>query len=104
MDELDPDTDEIEREPGDIKVTLKKPDTENWGYDIVIFGCSATDPSVLETLRPDELVEFIETLHNFPTGPIQSHLRHRLWPCRQPGHGSAEWTLPERTEYVWSGR
>jgi hypothetical protein len=71
MDELDPDTEEIEREPGDIKVTLKKPDTENWGYDIVIFGCSATDPSVLETLRPDELVEFIETLHNFPTGPIQ---------------------------------
>jgi len=37
----------------------------------VIFGCSATDPSVLETLRPNELVEFIETLHNFPTGPIQ---------------------------------
>jgi hypothetical protein len=71
MDEMDPDTDEIERETGDIKVTLKKPDTENWGYDIVIFGCSATDPSVLETLRPDEVVEFIETLHNFPTGPIK---------------------------------
>lgn len=71
MGEMDPDTAEIEREPGDITVTLKKPDTENWGYDIVIFGCSATDPSVLETLRPDELIEFIATLHNFPTGPIQ---------------------------------
>jgi hypothetical protein len=57
--------------PEIVKVTLKKPDTENWGYDIVIFGCSATNPSVLETLRPDELVEFIETLHNFPTGPIK---------------------------------
>ncbi|MGD1859067.1 MAG: glucosylglycerol hydrolase [Leptolyngbyaceae cyanobacterium] len=71
MGEMDPETAEVEREAGAIKVTLKKPDTQNWGYDIVIFGCSATDPSVLETLRPDELVEFIETLHNFPTGPIQ---------------------------------
>jgi len=71
MGEMDPETAEVEREEGDVKVTLKKPDTENWGYDIVIFGCSATDPSVLETLRPNELVEFIETLHNFPTGPIQ---------------------------------
>lgn len=71
MGEMDPETEEIEREAGDIKVTLKKPDTQNWGYDIVIFGSSATNPSVLETLRPDELVEFIATLHNFPTGPIQ---------------------------------
>jgi hypothetical protein len=69
--EMDLETEGIEYEPDDIKVTLKKPDTQNWGYDIVIFGCSATDPSVLETLRPDELVEFIATLHNFPTGPIQ---------------------------------
>ncbi len=71
LDEMDPDTEEIEREPGDIKITLKKPDTQNWGYDIVIFGCSATDPSVLESLRPDELIDFIATLHTFPTGPIQ---------------------------------
>lgn len=71
MGEMDPETEEIEREAGDIKVTLKKPDTQNWGYDIVIFGSSATNPSVLETLRPDELVEFIATLHNFPSGPIQ---------------------------------
>lgn len=71
MAEMAPDTAEVEREEGDVKVTLKKPDTQNWGYDIVIFGCSATDPSVLETLRPDELVEFIQTLHTFPTGPIQ---------------------------------
>ncbi|ASC70511.1 uncharacterized protein XM38_014500 [Halomicronema hongdechloris C2206] len=71
LDEMDPDTEEIEREPGDILITLKKPDTQNWGYDIVIFGSSAIDPSVLRTLRPDELVTFVETLHNFPTGPIQ---------------------------------
>ena len=69
--EMDPETEGIEHEAGNLKITLKKPDTQNWGYDIVIFGCSATNPSVLRTLRPHELVEFIETLHNFPTGPIQ---------------------------------
>lgn len=71
MGEMDPDTAEVEREIGDVVVTLKKPDTQNWGYDIVIFGSSATNPAVLETLRPDELVDFIATLHTFPTGPIQ---------------------------------
>jgi len=69
--EMDPETEDIDIEAEDIKVTLKKPNTQNWGYDIVIFGCSATNPSVLETLRPSELVELSETLHNFPTGPIQ---------------------------------
>ncbi|MGC9525945.1 MAG: glucosylglycerol hydrolase [Limnospira sp.] len=71
MDEMDPETEGVEYEEGDLKITLKKPDTQNWGYDIVIFGSSATDPSVLETLRIEELVDFIATLHNFPTGPIQ---------------------------------
>ncbi|ACB52584.1 unknown [Crocosphaera subtropica ATCC 51142] len=71
LDEMDAESEGIEHEPGNIKITLKKPDTQNWGYDIVIFGSSATDPSVLRTLRPDEVVEFIETLHNFPTGPIK---------------------------------
>ncbi|PSN18484.1 alpha-amylase [filamentous cyanobacterium CCP5] len=71
MEEMDPETEGIEHEPGDIKITLKKPDTQNWGYDIVIYGSSASDPSVLRTLRPHEVVEFIETLHNFPAGPIQ---------------------------------
>ncbi|MGB3494346.1 MAG: glucosylglycerol hydrolase, partial [Elainellaceae cyanobacterium] len=69
--EMDPESEDIDIEPEDIKVTLRKPDTQNWGYDIVIFGCSATNPSVLETLRPNELIELVETLHNFPTGPIQ---------------------------------
>jgi hypothetical protein len=69
--EMDLETEGVEHEPDDIKVTLKKPDTQNWGYDIVIFGCSGTNPAVLETLRPDELIAFIATLHNFPTGPIQ---------------------------------
>ncbi|TVQ05437.1 MAG: alpha-amylase [Leptolyngbya sp. DLM2.Bin27] len=71
MADVDHDTETVDRDPGTVKISLKKPNTQNWGYDIVIFGSSATNPSVLETLRPDELVEFIATLHNFPTGPIQ---------------------------------
>jgi hypothetical protein len=54
-----------------VEVTLKRPDTHSWGYDIVIFGSAAIAPSLLETLRPDELVEFVATLHNFPTGAIK---------------------------------
>lgn len=53
-----------------VEVLLRKPNTQNWGFDIVIASSSATNPAVLETLRPDELVEFIETLHTFPSGPI----------------------------------
>ena len=64
-------TESIEVADSEIEITLRKPDTHNWGYDIVIFGSSAIEPSVLETLRPDELVEFIATLHNFPGNPIQ---------------------------------
>ncbi len=68
---MDPDSEAIEYETDEIVVTLKKPDTENWGYDIVIFGMAATNPAVLETQRPDEVVEFVSTLHNFHSGPIQ---------------------------------
>ncbi|MEM1310537.1 MAG: glucosylglycerol hydrolase [Cyanobacteria bacterium P01_H01_bin.153] len=61
---ITPDTDRI-------KVHLRRPDTQNWGYDIVLHASSATNPSILGSLRPDELIEFIATLHTFPTGPIQ---------------------------------
>ncbi|MFW6357850.1 MAG: glucosylglycerol hydrolase, partial [Chroococcales cyanobacterium] len=65
------DLNEINSHINSIDVTLKKPDMHGWGYDILIFGSSATDTTVLETLRLEELIEFIATLHNFPTGPIQ---------------------------------
>lgn len=61
----------IEPDAVELEITLQKPDTQNWGYDVVIAGSSATQPAVLGSLRPDELVEFIATLHNFPTGSIQ---------------------------------
>ena len=55
---------------------LIKPNTQDWGYDVPILGSSATNPALLGSLRPDELIEFIATLHNFPTGPI--HLIYDL--------------------------
>ncbi|MEB3160818.1 MAG: glucosylglycerol hydrolase [Synechocystis sp.] len=54
-----------------IKIILRKPNTENWGYDVPILGSGATNPALLESLRPDEMVELIATLHNFPSGPIK---------------------------------
>ncbi len=68
---VDPETEGIVRESGTVSVRLRRPDLQNWGYDVVIFGGAATNPALLETLRPDELVEFIATLHTFPTGPIR---------------------------------
>ncbi|MEM0980971.1 MAG: glucosylglycerol hydrolase [Cyanobacteria bacterium P01_H01_bin.58] len=59
-----------------VAVTLRKPDTQNWGYDVPILASSATNPAVLGSLRPDEVIDFIATLHNFATGPI--HLVYDL--------------------------
>ena len=60
-----------ETEAGDdhIDVDLRRPDTTNWGYDVVIAGMAAINPSLLETGRPDELIDFAAVLHNFPGKP-----------------------------------
>jgi hypothetical protein len=55
----------------DLVITLRKPNTQNWGYDVPILGSAATNPAVLGSLRPDEIVDFIAALHNFSQGPIQ---------------------------------
>lgn len=55
----------------EITVRLNKPSVINWGYDIVLFGSAALNPSILSTGRPHELLELIETLHNFPERPIK---------------------------------
>ena len=52
-------------------VTLRRPTACNWGYDVVIAGMSAVNPRLLESSRPDELVDFIATLHTFPGRPIK---------------------------------
>ena len=58
-------------QPGPLTITLRKPNTQNWGYDVPILGSAATNPAVLGSLRPDEMVDFIATLHTFSQGPIQ---------------------------------
>lgn len=78
--ELDPDPDtdpEIETVPtadadaeNILTVTLRKPDTQNWGYDVPILASSSTNPAVLGSLRPDEVVDFVAALHNFAGGAI----------------------------------
>lgn len=54
-----------------INVTLRKPDIINWGYDVMIAASPAPNPSVLSTKRPDELMDLIVTLHNFPHKSIK---------------------------------
>ncbi len=54
------------KDKDEVTVRLRKPNTVNWGYDIVIFGAAAINPAILSSGRPDELIHFIETLHNFP--------------------------------------
>jgi hypothetical protein len=52
-----------------VTVSLLRPDTTNWGYDIVIAGMATVNPVLLESGRPDELVDLAATLHNFPSKP-----------------------------------
>ena len=54
-----------------VEIELFKPNTQDWGYDVPILGSSTTNPALLSSLRPDEVIDFIATLHNFPTHPIQ---------------------------------
>lgn len=65
----------------EISISLKRPDISNWGYDTPVLGSAAVSPSILETLRPDELVEFIETIHNMPDRPIQIAIDSVLGHC-----------------------
>ena len=54
-----------------LTVEIKKPDISNWGYDTPLIGTAAINPSILQTSRPDEFLDFIETIHNLPFKPIQ---------------------------------
>lgn len=61
----------LTEDPEVIEITLRKSKTQNWGYDVPILASSATNPAVMGSLRPDELVDLTATLHNFSQGPIQ---------------------------------
>ncbi len=61
---------EVSREAtGYVDVTVLRPDTTNWGYDVVISGMAAVNPVLLESGRPDELADFAAVLHNFSNRP-----------------------------------
>ncbi len=62
----------VEDHPDSDMVTfnLQRPDMTNWGYDAILMGASAINPVLLESKRPDELLDLIVTLHNFAGGPI----------------------------------
>lgn len=62
---------ELDRGAGAIAVELRRPDTTNWGYDVVISGMAAVNPALLETGRPDELIDLASVLHTFPGKPIR---------------------------------
>jgi hypothetical protein len=55
-----------ERDAERVTVGVERPDQTNWGYDVVVSGFSAANPALLETGRPDELVEFIAACHAMP--------------------------------------
>ncbi len=57
---------QAEGEDDRITVNLTRPDTINWGYDVVISGMATVNPVLLESGRPDELVDLAAVLHNFP--------------------------------------
>lgn len=62
---------EISAENDTITVELRAPDMTNWGYDVLTSGSPAVNAKTLATKRPDEFVDFIATLHNFPKNPIK---------------------------------
>ena len=60
---------EVEHDANGVTVDLRRPTTTNWGYDVVIAGSAAVNPVLLETGRPDELIDLAVALHTFPRRP-----------------------------------
>lgn len=55
-----------ERDAERVTVGVERPDQTNWGYDVVVSAFSAANPAILETGRPDELVDLIAACHAMP--------------------------------------
>ncbi len=60
---------ETPMQEGVVEIELVRPDTTNWGYDVVISGMATVNPVLLESGRPDELADFAAVLHTFPGKP-----------------------------------
>ncbi|MEM6530715.1 MAG: glucosylglycerol hydrolase, partial [Chloroflexota bacterium] len=54
-----------------LTATLHQHDIFDWGYDVMVSASPAVNPAITSTKRPDELVDLIAELHNFPDGPIK---------------------------------
>ncbi len=61
---------EVEVDDETVTVNLRRPDMTNWGYDIITVASPAVNPVILGSGRPDEFVDFLAALHNFPGGPV----------------------------------
>ena len=59
-------TDVVDEMDGTVGVLLRHPENVNWGYDNIVASSSATNPSLLATRRPDEMVALAEALHALP--------------------------------------
>jgi hypothetical protein len=54
----------------EVEVALRRPDVHDWGYDVAFVGMGATNPALLASARPDELVDLAVALHTFPDRPM----------------------------------
>jgi hypothetical protein len=70
-----------------VTVSLLRPDTTNWGYDVVISGMAAVNPVLLESGRPDELVDLAAVAAQFPVESRRS--------------SSSMWSSAIRTIRAW---
>ncbi len=61
----------LEQGEDTITVKIRQHDIINWGYDVMISASPAPNPAILSSKRPDELMDLIATMHNFPGKPIQ---------------------------------
>ena len=59
-------TDVVDEIDGTVGLLLRHPENVNWGYDNIVASSSATNPTLLATRRPDELVRLAEALHALP--------------------------------------
>lgn len=64
-----------------VTALVKHPNISNWGYDTPVLGSAAVNPSILATLRPNEFLAFIETIHALPGRPIQLCIDSVLGHC-----------------------
>ncbi len=53
-----------------LRTRLRRPSMTNWGYDVMLAASPAVNPVILETARPDELIDLIAALHAMPGKPI----------------------------------